>query len=1279
MDMITYAKAKKYADKVAATGGNTELIESLVTEEVTKVVTQSDWEQNDEAALNFIKNKPFGETNEFEYVPLIENLALATSTAGVLDKVPTIEYNNSYKIIVDEKEYFCEPVEAPFFGSSIPAIGNIAPINGGEWDPTQPPLYIGCVSNFWMVGTTNRENGDTTPYTVSVFKKQQIVKRLDLKYIQDIAGSQCKVQDYVYEGETYNSYDGAEIFNSEDNVAIGFYSHAEGKETLALGDYSHAEGSYCKTIGYGSHAEGSGARANGNYSHAEGSSTISSGDASHAEGSGSVSSAQASHAEGYYTIANTPFLHVQGSYNIPEENPTLFVWGIWNTIGNKTYDGETVIYIYDKHPSLNKTTGIITTGEVREGTIKELKAEDYFSFENEANSEVESFYCAREFIGTETDSETGGTLYTWYLVMYKASPRNFDFCKYLHIVGNGDSDKRSNAHTLEANGTAWYQGDVYVGSTSGVNRDEGSKKLATEDYVNSSVSTAKNELLNGAGAAYDTLKELGELIDENQDAIKALETIAASKPDWNQNDETALGFIKNKPFGDTGKYDFIPVFENGVFGRLASYVYFGDDLAVDFVLGDFYKVVFNGVDYICEAKKEGQFTYLGNPVGYLETFADVFMTDLSKLDWGTEEPFCIFNGTMIVKDASPDPKVSLYKRKSIVNMLDRKYIDYIPGEKTGLKKIIFNDTEYICGDNSEVFNDYINNKAIGEYSHAEGFDTIASGAYSHAEAFKTIAEGAYAHAEGSQTKATGLSSHAEGDEVEAKGSYSHAEGHFTTSLGLRSHVEGMHTIATGAMSHVQGKYNLVDDSVPRYAESFISPVDWPEYDGEKIVYLLNQDRPKFNNQTGQFTITDEITEIAYKNLQKGNLFLFTRPENNTIYEYYEIVDFVSSREDGNTTLYKFSYGKCVRNEKTGGEGAKLAHIVGNGTEENARSNAHTLDWEGNAWFAGDVYVGSTSGTNKDEGSKKLATEEQVVGKKTEGTVVTFEDKEHTCAAGAEIFNDLANNKAIGQYSHAEGSGTVAMGLYAHAEGMRSQAIGNFSHAENYSQAPGGYAHSEGSQTVAKGIMSHAEGWMSETSADYSHAEGHGTIAASSRSHVQGMYNEIDSHKGRTVYAVASLGLGGNKTFNSTDIVYVLEGDIQLNFFTGEITADSLKETLVKDLQVEDNFATVNTNITQYYALMNIKEVNDTQFTGYCVTMTGVPHENLGKYAHIVGNGGSAHARSNAHTLDWDGNAWYQGDVECSSIILRSSTEGSTKRFRLTIDDSGNLTTTEITE
>lgn len=54
--------------------------------------------------------------------------------------------------------------------------------------------------------------------------------------------------------------------------------------------------------------------------------------------------------------------------------------------------------------------------------------------------------------------------------------------------------------------------------------------LATaKTYADDVVAAVKNDLLNGAGAAYDTLKELGDLIDDNTDAINALETIASGK------------------------------------------------------------------------------------------------------------------------------------------------------------------------------------------------------------------------------------------------------------------------------------------------------------------------------------------------------------------------------------------------------------------------------------------------------------------------------------------------------------------------------------------------------------------------------------------------------------------------------------------------------------------------------------------------------------------------------------------------------------------------------
>ena len=47
-------------------------------------------------------------------------------------------------------------------------------------------------------------------------------------------------------------------------------------------------------------------------------------------------------------------------------------------------------------------------------------------------------------------------------------------------------------------------------------------------------------------------------------------------------------------------------------------------------------------------------------------------------------------------------------------------------------------------------------------------------------------------------------------------------------------------------------------------------------------------------------------------------------------------------------------------------------------------------------------------------------------------------------------------------------------------------------------------------------------------------------------------------------------------------------------------------------------------------------------------------------------------------IDWSGNAWYAGTVEGTAMIVKSSTEGSSKRFKITVDDSGVITATEIT-
>lgn len=60
--------------------------------------------------------------------------------------------------------------------------------------------------------------------------------------------------------------------------------------------------------------------------------------------------------------------------------------------------------------------------------------------------------------------------------------------------------------------------------------DEATTALnSAKSYADSAAATVKNDLLNGAGTAYDTLKELGDLIDDNKDAIDALEDVAAGK------------------------------------------------------------------------------------------------------------------------------------------------------------------------------------------------------------------------------------------------------------------------------------------------------------------------------------------------------------------------------------------------------------------------------------------------------------------------------------------------------------------------------------------------------------------------------------------------------------------------------------------------------------------------------------------------------------------------------------------------------------------------------
>lgn len=130
------------------------------------------------------------------------------------------------------------------------------------------------------------------------------------------------------------------------------------------------------------------------------------------------------------------------------------------------------------------------------------------------------------------------------------------------------------------------------------------------------------------------------------------------------------------------------------------------------------------------------------------------------------------------------------------------------GILTSTNGTVWNFTPIFIGvskDKGEVFNDYVNNEATENYSHAEGNVTKANGYSSHAEGTKGIATGAESHVEGYNCQAQGTHSHAEGGYTISKGQDSHAEGNKTIANGQNSHAEGQLNNASGVNSHAEGQ------------------------------------------------------------------------------------------------------------------------------------------------------------------------------------------------------------------------------------------------------------------------------------------------------------------------------------------------------------------------------------------------------------------------------------------------------------------------------------------
>lgn len=157
---------------------------------------------------------------------------------------------------------------------------------------------------------------------------------------------------------------------------------------------------------------------------------------------------------------------------------------------------------------------------------------------------------------------------------------------------------------------------------------------------------------------------------------------------------------------------------------------------------------------------------------------------------------------------------------------------------------------------------------------------------------------------GRNTQATGQDSHAEGVDCKAQEHASHAEGRGTTASGDSSHAEGIGSIASGESSHAEGARGTTASGAASHAEGTRTTAAGMCSHAEGTATIANG---RNQHVQGRFNVADNDN--------------------------------------------------------------KFADIVGNGNSEGpetVRSNAYALDWDGNLYLKGGVYVNcdadSTGGT-----------------------------------------------------------------------------------------------------------------------------------------------------------------------------------------------------------------------------------------------------------------------------------------------------------------------------
>ena len=259
------------------------------------------------------------------------------------------------------------------------------------------------------------------------------------------------------------------------------------------------------------------------------------------------------------------------------------------------------------------------------------------------------------------------------------------------------------------------------------------------------------------------------------------------------------------------------------------------------------------------------------------------------------------------------------------NQTDPKQADYIHNKPALLGKVteaggeIFNYyTEKVyTGDNPPK--EYPGNTA-NKGAHAQNFGTHADGEYSSASGWNSTASGGISNARGRETLASGYASTTEGWLTKATNSCAHAGGKETEATGANSFAHGLKAKATNSNAVATGE-----------------GAEASGYCANASGYMTKAS----GTCSSTFGRDTEAQQYASSAMGRGTI---ATARNQSVRGAYNIPDTVDSNGNG-----------------------EYAEIVGGGSNANNRFNIYTLDWDGNANFAGKVYangVDLTAITNK---------------------------------------------------------------------------------------------------------------------------------------------------------------------------------------------------------------------------------------------------------------------------------------------------------------------------